>query len=203
MTQPTDPPGAQILLDRGELEATVARLGREVTEAYAPGDHPEGIVMVAVLKGAVIFLADLLRHIEVAAEVEFLAISAFQPDSGRVRIVKDLEVDIAGRHVVLVEDVVDTGLSLAYLLGELRRRGPASLEVCTLLDKQGRRILPVPIRFCGRALHDEFVIGYGLDFAGRYRNLDVVAVADPRLLAADPDTYVTSLYGRPGPSEAR
>jgi hypoxanthine phosphoribosyltransferase len=180
---------ARILISRGELRRGVERLAAEVSAAY-----PDGVVLVAVLKGSVIFLADLVRRLSVPVDIEFLAISSFEPDSGRVRIVKDLDVDIGGRHVVLVEDIVDTGLTLGFLLGELRRRQPASLEVCALLDKAARRILPLPVRFIGFEVPDVFVLGYGLDFAGRYRNLDVVAAGDTGVLAADPDAYVTQLY---------
>jgi hypoxanthine phosphoribosyltransferase len=128
--------------------------------------------------------------------VDFMAISAYAPDTGRVRIVKDLDVDIHERDVVLVEDIVDTGLTLTYLLGELHRRGPRSLETCALLDKAARRIVPVPVRFRGFEIGDEFVLGYGLDFAGRYRNLDRVVAADLATLRADPDAYIDELYAR-------
>jgi hypoxanthine phosphoribosyltransferase len=128
-------------------------------------------------------------------EVDFLAISTYQPNTGRVRILKDLETDIHDRDVVLVEDIVDTGLTLAYLTGELARRDPASLAVCTLLDKPARRILPAELAFVGFEVPDVFVIGYGLDFAGRYRNLQLLAAGDLDTLAADPDAYVAQLYG--------
>ena len=141
-----------------------------------------------------LFLADLVRRIDVPVEIDFLAISSYEPESGRVRLIKDLEIDLAGRDVILVEDVVDTGLTLAYLLAELRARGPASLEVCTLLDKRARRIVPQPLAYVGFEIGDEFVVGYGLDFRGRYRNLDLVAAGDLEALAADPDAYVDELY---------
>ena len=117
------------------------------------------------------FLADLARALTVPCEVDFMAISHFAPDSGRVRIVKDLDGDIAGREVVVVEDVVDTGLTLSYLLGQLAARNPASLAVCALLDRARRRIVPLPTRYCGVAIDDEFMLGYGLDYGERYRNL--------------------------------
>jgi hypoxanthine phosphoribosyltransferase len=113
-----------------------------------------------------------------------------------VRIVKDLDTDIAGRDVVLVEDIVDTGLTLHYLLAELGRRNPRSLAVCTLLDRTSRRIIPTPIRYRGFEIGDEFVLGYGLDFSQRYRNLDRVVLADVEVLQDDPDAYVGSLYSR-------
>src|SRR5205807_10515601 len=120
----------------------------------------------------------------------------YAPDSGRVRIVKDLDVDISGRDIVLVEDIIDTGLTLAYLLGELRRRQPCSLEVCALLDRPARRIVPTPVRFVGFEIPDQFVLGYGLDYEERYRNLDRVVAGDLERLRADPDAYVDQLYRR-------
>lgn len=150
--------------------------------------------MVAVLKGSIPFLADLVRHMRVLPVIDFLAISKYAPGTGRVRIVKDLEIDICGRDVVLVEDVVDTGLTLTYLLGELARREPRSLEVCALLDRTAQRIVPTPVRFRGFEVPDAFVLGYGLDFAERYRNLDRIVAADLAVLAADPDAYVRDLF---------
>ena len=157
--------------------------------------YDDDVLLVAVLKGSMIFLADLVRALSIRPTVDFLAISRYEPDSGRVRLVKDLDADITGRHVLLVEDIVDTGLSLGYLLGELGRRNPASLEVCTLLDKSARRILPTPLAFVGFEVPDVFVLGYGLDFAGRYRNLEVIVAGDLAVLTADPDAYVGQLYG--------
>jgi len=177
-----------VLITTEELRNAVARLGAELSAAY-----PDGVVMVAVLKGSVLFLADLVRAVTVPVEVDFLAVSSYAEGTGRVRLVKDLGHDIAGRDVVVVEDIVDTGLTLTYLLGQLEGRSPRSLEVCTLLDRSARRIVPLAARFVGFELGDEFVIGYGLDFAERYRNLDLVAVADVEVLRADPDAYVQSL----------
>ena len=182
-------PPARVLHDRADLRAANERLGREISEA-----HPDGVLLVAVLKGSVIFLADLVRRITVPVEVDFLGISSYAPGSGRVRLTKDLGADVTGRAVVLVEDVVDTGLTLAYLTAHLRSREPASLEVCTLFDKQARRIVPQDLAFVGFAVGDEFLVGYGLDFRGRYRNLDLVAAGDLETLAADADAYVTDLY---------
>jgi len=169
----------------------VQRLAGEISSAY-----DDDVVLVAVLKGAVPFLADLVRHLDVVPVVDFLAISAYAPETGRVRIVKDLDLDLFGRDVVLVEDIVDTGLTLTYLLRELRGRGARSVEACTLLDKSVRRIVPTPVRFTGFDIGDEFVLGYGLDFAGRYRNLDRVVTGDLDLLQADPDAYVGALFAR-------
>ena len=151
---------------------------------------------MAVLKGSIPFLADLVRRLTIVPVVDFMAISAYAPASGRVRIVKDLDMDVSGRDVVLVEDIGDTGLTLHYLLADLGRRGPASLEACTLLDRTSRRIIPTPVRYRAFEIGDEFVLGYGLDFDQRYRNLDRVVVGDLATLREDPDAYVASLYKR-------
>jgi hypoxanthine phosphoribosyltransferase len=182
-------PVAPELIGRTELGAAVARLGAELSDAY-----PAGVLLVAVLKGSVPFLADLVRAVTVDVEVDFLAISAYTPGTGRVRIVKDLEADICGRDVVLVEDIVDTGLTVTYVLGELRRRFPHSVEVCALLDKAVRRLVPVPLRFVGFQIDDEFVVGYGMDLAERYRNLDRIVVGDLGALRSDPDVLIPALY---------
>ncbi len=178
-----------VVIDDQELRAGVRRLAGELSAAY-----PGGMLMVAVLKGSVPFLADLVRMLTVSPEIDFLAVSAYAPDTGRVKIVKDLDVDVYGRDVVLVEDIVDTGLTLNYVLGEIRRRQPRSLETCTLLDKRARRIVPTPIRFVGFVIPDEFVLGYGLDFAERYRNLTRVVAGDLTALREDPGAHVEALY---------
>lgn len=182
---------ARILIPTEELRSGVRRLAAEISEVYA-----DGVVLVAVLKGSVPFLADLVRALTVVPEVDFLGISSYAPDTGRVRLVKDLDLDIAGRDVVLVEDIVDTGLTLTYVLGELARRGPRTLETCALLDKAARRIVPTPVRFVGFTIGDDFVVGYGLDFAERYRNLDLVAAGDLAALRADPDAHVDQFFSR-------
>ena len=134
-----------------------------------------------MLKGAIFFLSDLMRHLEVDCEVDFMAVSSYgssTDSSGVVRILKDLDASIEGRDVLIVEDIVDSGLTLAYLFRMLRARGPASLEVCALLTKPGRREIDMPIRYVGFEIPNRFAIGYGLDFAERYRNLPYVAVLD-------------------------
>jgi hypoxanthine phosphoribosyltransferase len=181
---------AELLADGATIQVVVRRLAAEIDAA-----HPAGVVLVAVLKGSLLFLSDLVRAMRTPVTIDFLAISAYAPDSGRVRLVKDLDLDVGGRHVVLVEDIVDTGLTLGYLLGELGRRQPASLEVCALVDKVARRLLPTDVTFCGMDAPDAFLVGYGLDFAGRYRNLDGLWIGDAAVLASDPDAYVDQLYG--------
>jgi len=182
---------ATVLLDADAVAALVARLGAEIEQ-----DHPEGVLLVGVLKGALIFVADLARAITgVPVELDFMSISRFAPDSGRVKILHDLGSDITGRDVVIVEDVVDTGLTLAYLMGQLQDRGPRSLSDCTLLDRPSRRIVPHELRYRGLVLEDEFVLGYGLHSSDLYRNLPFIAAADRAVVAATPAAYVGELYG--------
>ena len=181
----------RVLIGRDELRSTVKRLGAELC-----ADYPDGVLLVAVLKGSVCFLADLVRAMTIPVEIEFLGISTYAPGTGRVRIVKDLDTDLFGRDVVLVEDIVDTGLTLTYLLGELAQRSPGSLETCALLDKRQRRIVPASLRYVGFEIGDEFALGYGMDFAERYRNLDHIIAGDVTALLADPDAHVPDLYGR-------
>jgi hypoxanthine phosphoribosyltransferase len=185
---------ARVLLDRAALRARVEDLAGRIA-----ADSPDGVVLVGVLKGALVFLADLARAIQaVDVQIDFLAISRYAPDSGRVRILQDLELDVAGRDVVLVEDLVDTGLTLAYLLAYVRQRGPRRLEVCALLDRSARRIVPLDVRYVGLEVPgDAFVLGYGLHYGERYRNLPVIVEADRVALAADPDAYL-DVYGARG-----
>ncbi len=182
----------KIVLDEGALATRTRDLAAEIA-----ADHPDGVVLVGVLKGALVFLADIARHIrEVDVAIDFLAISRYAPDSGRVRLLKDLDLDITDRDVVIVEDLVDTGLTLAYLVQHLTVRGARRVEVCALLDRSDRRIVPLPLRYVGMEIPgDAFVLGYGLHVGDRYRNLPFIARADPAVLAADPDAYL-SLYGQ-------
>jgi hypoxanthine phosphoribosyltransferase len=187
------PAAPRILLDRAGLAARVERLAGEIRT-----DHPDGVVLVGVLKGSLLFLSDLARALDrVGATdvvVDFLAISRYAPDTGRVRILEDLAVDVDGRDVVLVEDLVDTGLTLAYLMSHVRGRGPRAVDVCALLDRTPSRIVPLDIRYTGEAIPDLFVVGYGMHWKERYRNLPIVVEADRATLAADPDAYL-ALYG--------
>jgi hypoxanthine phosphoribosyltransferase len=181
---------ATVLLDADAVAAQVRRLGAEIA-----ADHPDGVVLVGVLKGALLFVADLARAIEgIPVEVDFISISRFAPDSGRVKILHDLSTDIGGRDVVVVEDMVDTGLTLAYLMGQLGDRRPRRLSACTLLDRPARRIVPHELRYRGVELQDEFVLGYGLHARDLYRNLPFVAVGDRDVVAATPEAYVAQLY---------
>jgi hypoxanthine phosphoribosyltransferase len=185
--QPVSP--ARLLFSEEQLRRRVAALGAEITRAYA--ELPESLVVVGVLKGSTLFLADLLRSIRLDAEIDFIAISSYAqgPDtqSGVVRIVKDLDHDVSARDLLLVEDIVDTGLTLNYLRRTLLEREPRSLATVALLDKAARRIVPVPIEYRGFEIPDVFVVGYGLDFQGRYRNLRAIqAVSDLARLANEP-----------------
>ena len=180
-----------VLIPADELRAGVRRLASEVSAAY-----DDGVVLVAVLKGSVPFLADLIRAMTIDPIVDFLAISSYAAGTGRVRLVKDLDIDVCGRDVVLVEDIVDTGLTLTYLLGEIARREPRSLDACVLLDRAVRRIVPTSVRFRGFDVGDAYLLGYGLDFEGRYRNLDMIVQGDLGALRDDPDAYVGSLFRR-------
>jgi hypoxanthine phosphoribosyltransferase len=171
----------EILIEEHELQTRIAELGRELSQDYAGRD----LLLVGVLKGAVFFMADLMRHITVPCEVDFMAISSYgaaTDSSGVVRILKDLDLNIEGRHVLVVEDIIDSGLTLSYLTRTLEARAPASLEVCTLLTKPERREVDVPVRYVGFEIPNRFVIGYGLDFGERYRNLPFVGVLHEDLM---------------------
>ena len=165
----------EILVQRDELEHRVRELAAEISRDYADKE----LLLVGVLKGAVFFLADLMRHLEVVCEVDFMAVSSYgasTDSSGVVRILKDLDAPIEDRDVLIVEDIVDSGLTLSYLFRMLRARGPRSLEVCALLTKPQRREIDLPIRYVGFEIPNRFAIGYGLDYAERFRNLPYVAV---------------------------
>jgi hypoxanthine phosphoribosyltransferase len=175
---------ARVLLTRDELRERVRGLASRVA-----ADHAEGVVLIGVLKGALVFTADLARAIPgVPVVVDFLAISRYAADTGRVRILKDVDVEIIDRDVVIVEDLVDTGLTLAYLRGHLESLRPRSLEVCTLLDRPDRRIVPTDVHYVGEEVPgDAFVVGYGLHVGERYRNLPFVLQVDRDALDADPE----------------
>src|SRR5690348_1378338 len=169
----------EILVEADDLRERVKELGEEISADYADRD----LLLVGVLKGAVFFLSDLMRHLEVPCEVDFMAVASYgssTDSSGVVRILKDLDIPIEGREVLIVEDIVDSGLTLSYLLRTLRARNPKSLEACALLTKPERRKVDRPIRYVGFEIPNRFAIGYGLDHAEKFRNLPYVAVlADP------------------------
>jgi hypoxanthine phosphoribosyltransferase len=188
---PAPVPAPETLVDEAAIGELVQRLAAEIA-----ADHPDGVVLVGVLRGALIFLADLARAIrDIPVEVDFIAISRYAPDSGRVRILHDVALELEGRDVVLVEDLVDTGLTLGYLLEHVRSQRPRSVEVCALLDRPTRRILPVGVRYVGVEIPDVFVLGYGLHRADLYRNLPRIVAADRDVVRVQPDAYVEVLYG--------
>jgi hypoxanthine phosphoribosyltransferase len=180
-----------LLLTAEEIGARVAELGAEISRDYE-GKTP---ILIGVLKGSLVFMADLARAITTPINVDFMSISSYGDgtNSGVVRILKDLDESITGKDVILVEDIIDTGLTLTYLLATLSARRPASLEVCGLLDKSARRIVEVPIRYKGFDIPDEFVIGYGLDHEGRYRNLRAVLGVRDMAALRDPDVVARAL----------
>ena len=169
---------SMVLIEEDVVSARVAEIGSEISSDYAGKD----LLLVGVLKGAVFFMADLMRQLSIPCEVDFMAISSYgasTDSSGVVRILKDLDINIEGRDVLVVEDIIDSGLTLSYLIRNLESRNPASLEICALLTKPERREIDVDVRYTGFEIPNEFVIGYGLDFGERYRNLPYVAVLDP------------------------
>jgi hypoxanthine phosphoribosyltransferase len=165
----------EVLIDEPALRQRIEELGEEISADYAGRD----VLLVGVLKGAVFFMADLMRRLSLPCEIDFMAISSYgegTDSSGVVRILKDLDSNITDRHVLVLEDIIDTGLTLSYLMRNLGAREPASLEVCALLVKHGRRETDVPVKYVGFEIPNQFVVGYGLDYAERYRNLPHVAV---------------------------
>ncbi len=171
----------EILIGEQELQARISELGVEISGDYAGRD----LLLVGVLKGAVVFMADLMRELTVPCEIDFMAISSYgagTDSSGVVRILKDLDINISGRDVLVVEDIIDSGLTLSYLMRSLKARKPASVEICALLTKPERREVEVPVAYVGFEIPNRFVIGYGLDFDERYRNLPYVAVLHPDLI---------------------
>jgi hypoxanthine phosphoribosyltransferase len=159
-----------VLVASEDIRAKVRELGELITEDY----RGEKVLLVGILRGAVVFLSDLMRHLELPCEIDFMEVSSYgtgTQSSGVVRILKDLQEDITGRHVLIVEDIIDTGLTLSYLRRTLLQRKPASLEICALLSKPSRRRVELEVKYLGFEVPDEFVIGYGIDYAGAYRNL--------------------------------
>jgi hypoxanthine phosphoribosyltransferase len=178
----TDARVGDILVQPDELAHRVRELAQEISRDYEGRD----LLLIGVLKGAVFFMADLMRRIEIPCEVDFMAISSYGAgvdSSGVVRILKDLDMSIEGRNVLVVEDIIDSGLTLSYLLRNLEAREPASLEICALLTKPARREIDIECRYIGFEIPNRFVIGYGLDFAERYRNLPFVGVIRDELAA--------------------
>ncbi len=166
-----------VLIDKAKIEARIKELAQEISRDYAGKD----LVIVGVLKGAFVMLADLVRKIDLPAQIDFIAVSSYGADtksSGVVSIIKDLDLDIQGKHVLVVEDIVDTGLTLDYLMRSMRARQPASLEVCALLNKPEARKVDLEVKYCGFEIPHVFVVGYGLDYAEQYRQLPYVGILE-------------------------
>jgi hypoxanthine phosphoribosyltransferase len=175
----------EVLLSSEEVQARVAELGAQLATDYA-GREP---VLVSVLKGSIIFLADLVRAMPIPLSIDLMEVSSYgasTESSGQVRILKDLSTSIAGREVIVVEDIIDTGLTLNYLLRYLHDKGPASIRICCLLDKPARRLAEIEIDYRGFTIADRFVIGYGLDYGERYRNLPYIGVLRPSVYGSAP-----------------
>jgi len=172
---------AEVLLTEEQIQAKVVELGTRISSDYAGSE----LTLVSVLKGALPFMADLMRSITIPMQIDLMEVSSYggtaTESSGLVRILKDLSSSIDGRHVLIVEDIIDTGLTLNYLVRYLRGKNPASLRICTLLDKPARRLVEIPIDYLGFEIPDQFVIGYGLDYGERYRNLRFVGVLRPEV----------------------
>ena len=174
----------EVLITSQEIDDKVREIGARITEDYK-GEKP---LLIGILRGAVVIMSDLMRNIDLQCELDFMDISSYgtgTSSSGVVRILKDLEEDITDRHVLIVEDIIDTGLTLSYLMRSLQARKPASLEICALLSKPSRRRADLDVRYLGFEVPDEFVVGYGLDYAGAYRNLPDICVLKPEVFAAD------------------
>ncbi len=172
----------EVLIPSSDIQEKVRELGERITEDYR-GEKP---LLIGVLRGAVIVMGDLMRNIDLQCEIDFMDISSYgtgTSSSGVVRILKDLEEDITDRHVLIVEDIIDTGLTLSYLLRSLLARKPASVEICALLSKPSRRRVDLDVKYLGFEVPDEFVVGYGLDYAGAYRNLPDICILKPEVFA--------------------
>lgn len=172
---------ATILLTEAEIQERIRVLGAQITADYAEYDD---LLLVGVLKGCAMFMVDLVRTMDRPLAIDFIAVASYgasTQSSGVVRMLKDLDTDIAGRHLLIVEDIIDSGLTLAYLHSQLLRRNPASLRICTLLNKPDRRTADVPVDYLGFNIPNEFVVGYGLDYAERYRNLPYIGILRPEI----------------------
>jgi hypoxanthine phosphoribosyltransferase len=172
---------SNIIFSEESIQHRIHEIGRQISADYA-GLNP---LMVGVLRGVLFFMADLLREVQIPLEVDFLAISSYSTESrdqGFVRLEKDLDIPIRGRHVLFIEDVIDTGLTLSYILRNLRTRQPASLEICVLFNKPTKRLIDIPQRYKGFDLPDQFVVGYGLDYREKYRNLPYVGLLRTEIL---------------------
>jgi hypoxanthine phosphoribosyltransferase len=173
----------EVLIDREQIRSKVAELGKRISQDYKGLE----LVLVGVLKGGFVFLADLMREITIPVDMDLIAVSSYgasTKSSGVVRIIKDIDINISGKHVLIVEDLVDTGLTLRHLKDLFRTRGPESVKICTAFDKPSRRKVDIQIEYGGIVVPDKFIVGYGLDYAGKYRNLPDVRTLKPEVYAA-------------------
>jgi len=173
----------RVLITREEISTRIKELGEQITRDY----QEKNLLLVGVLKGAVVFMADLMREIRTTVDIDFMDVSSYgssTESSGVVRILKDLDTDIQGKHIIIVEDIIDSGLTLNYLTKLLQSRNPASIKVCVLLDKPERRDLEVSIHYRGFSVPNEFIVGYGLDYDGKYRNLPDICILKPEVYRA-------------------
>lgn len=169
-----------VLFSEEQIRDRIRELGDQIARDYAGKD----VVLIGVLKGVALFFGDMMRAIDLPLEIDFMAVSSYGAStrsSGVVRILKDLDESITGRHVLIVEDIIDTGLTLSYLIRTLMERRPASLEICTMLDKPARRLVEVPVKYVGFTIPDQFVVGYGLDYDQKFRNLPFVGILKPEV----------------------
>ncbi len=169
-----------VLFSEEDLQAMVSRIGKEISADY----RDKNLFLVSVLKGSLMFMADLMRAIDVPCEIDFMAVSSYgagTTTTGAVRILKDLDASLEGKDIVVVEDILDSGVTLSYLLKHLEARNPASIRLCTLLDKPERRKMPIKADYVGTTVPDEFIVGYGLDYAEKYRNLPYIGVLKPEI----------------------
>ena len=169
-----------VLLSEEQIRDRIRELGEQIAQDYAGKD----VVLIGVLKGVALFFGDMMRAIDLPLEIDFMAVSSYGAStrsSGVVRILKDLDESITGRHVLILEDIIDTGLTLSYLIRTLMERRPASLEICTMLDKPARRLVEVPVKYVGFTIPDQFVVGYGLDYDQKFRNLPFVGILKPEV----------------------
>lgn len=180
MTEPYEQYLQEILISEADVQARVAALGAQISEDYRDCDR---LMLICILKGGVMFLTDLMRHISVPHEIEFMAVSSYdrgmRSSTGNVRIDMDLADEVTDKHLLIVEDIIDSGHTLRFVMDVLKARRPASLKLCTLLDKPSRRTIPIPIDYTGFVIEDKFVFGYGLDLDDKFRNLPFVGVVRP------------------------
>jgi hypoxanthine phosphoribosyltransferase len=170
-----------VLFSEAQIAERVAQLGAQIADDYRDKGN---LLLIGVLRGVAVFFGDMMRAIDLPLDIDFMSISSYGSStrsSGVVRILKDLDENITGRHVVILEDIIDTGLTLSYLVRLLQERRPASLEICTLLDKPSRRLIEVPVKYTGFSIPDQFVVGYGLDYDQKFRNLPFVGVLKPEV----------------------